>query len=303
MIPKRLKSGSMFVLLSIMLCIVIRVVVGGPTDRVERAVTSTKCGKSQLTRGLSVGGNHTIPRSWPWLVALRKELPENKSEFFCAGSLIAERHVVSGKTGEFSSISFVHQHLFLSAAHCFIPKYTGERIWPKQVVAWVGKHNLMDNEEKHAKAHRVNDIMVHEDWDFNSNSLDGDLALVLLDEKVDLSRHFIVGVVCLPPSSSSPFIGNGTISGWGVSEWSMANRKGHSMTPNDLELPAVTNEQCIDADDRFHDLVSVRTFCAGFIDQGKSACQGDSGGGLLNLTGPLEVSTSPGSFLDRSTIP
>jgi secreted trypsin-like serine protease len=137
--------------------------------------------------------------------------------------------------------------------------------------------------EANAKAHQVNDIMVHEDWDFNSGSLEGDLALLLLDEEVDLSNSSIVGVVCLPPSSSNPFIGSGTMSGWGVSEWSMANSKGHSMTPNDLNLPAVTNQQCTDADFRFQELVSDRTFCAGFIDQGKSACKGDSGGGLFSF--------------------
>jgi hypothetical protein len=99
MIPKRMKFASMFVLLSVVLCIVIHDVVGGPTDRVERAVTSSRCGKSRAARELSIGGNHTVPHSWPWMVALRKKLPENKSEFFCAGSLIAERHVVSGKKG------------------------------------------------------------------------------------------------------------------------------------------------------------------------------------------------------------
>jgi secreted trypsin-like serine protease len=141
----------------------------------------------------------------------------------------------------------------------------------------------MDNEEEDAKAHRVNDIMIHENWDFNSNSLDGDLALLLLDEEVDLSRRFIVGVVCLPPSSTSSFMGSGNMSGWGVSEWSIANGEDHSMTPNDLDLPAVTNQQCTDANYRFYELVSDRTFCAGFIDQGKSACQGDSGGGLFSF--------------------
>jgi secreted trypsin-like serine protease len=185
------------------------------------------------------------------------------------------------KTSEFRGFALVCQHLFLPAAHCFLAKYSGKRTWPKQVVAWVGKHNLMKNEEEDAKAHQVNDIMIHEDWDFNSNSLDGDLALLLLDEEVDLSNPFIDGVVCLPPSSSNPFIGNGTMSGWGVSEWSIANWEEHSMTPNDLDLPAVTNQQCTNANYRFHELVSNRTFCAGFIDQGKSACQGDSGGGLL----------------------
>jgi secreted trypsin-like serine protease len=177
----------------------------------------------------------------------------------------------------------VHHHFFPSAAHCFFAKYTGERNWPKQVIAWVGKHYSIDNDEKDAKAYRVIDIMIHEDWNFNSNSLDGDLALLLLDEKVDLSRRFIVGVVCLPPSSSNSFIGNGTISGWGISEWSIANGEHHSVTPNDLNLPVVTNKQCTDANYRFKELVSDRTFCAGFLNQGKAVCQGDSGGGLLDF--------------------
>jgi secreted trypsin-like serine protease len=168
----------------------------------------------------------------------------------------------------------------LSAAHCFFEKYSGERTRPHQVVAWVGKHNLLDNEEERAKAHRVSKIVLHEDWDLDPDSFDADVVLLLLDEKVDLSRSSFVGVVCLPPSSSGPVIGNGTMSGWGVSEWSEANKKTHSMTPNDLKLPAVTNDQCTDANDRFHELISNRTFCAGFVNQNKSACQGDSGSGF-----------------------
>jgi hypothetical protein len=94
-----MKSASTFVLLLVVLCIVIHDVAGGPTDRVERAVTSTRCGKSQAARELSIGGSHTALHSWPWMVALQKKLPENKSKFFCTGSLIAERHIVSGKDG------------------------------------------------------------------------------------------------------------------------------------------------------------------------------------------------------------
>jgi secreted trypsin-like serine protease len=169
---------------------------------------------------------------------------------------------------------------FVPAAHCFVSKYTGERTWPKQVVAWVGKHNLMDDDEEYARDHRVNDIIVHEDWDFDSSSFDADVALLLLDEKVDLSRKHFVGVICLPPSSSEAYIENGTLSGWGVSEWSLANHKTHSMTPSDLKLPAVTNDQCTEADYLFDELISDRTFCAGFRNEGKSACQGDSGGGF-----------------------
>jgi secreted trypsin-like serine protease len=139
----------------------------------------------------------------------------------------------------------------------------------------------MDNEERGAKAHRVHTIMIHENWDFESNSFDGDVALLLLDGNVDLSDRYSVGIVCLPSSSSGPVIGNGTVAGWGVSEWATANTKGHSITPNDLELPAVTNEECTNANVRFFELISNRIFCAGFVNQGKAACKGDSGGGFL----------------------
>jgi hypothetical protein len=96
MILKRMKSASTFVLVSAVLCVVIHGVAGGPADRIERATTS-RCGRSIAARELSVGGIHTKPNTWPWMVALQKKLAKNKSEFFCAGSLITERHVVSGK--------------------------------------------------------------------------------------------------------------------------------------------------------------------------------------------------------------
>jgi secreted trypsin-like serine protease len=94
MIPKRLKPGLMIVLLSVVLCIVIGDVAGGPT---ERSTSTKKCGRTRAGNPYSFGGTHTELNAWPWMVALRKELPKNKTAFFCAGSLIAERHVVSGK--------------------------------------------------------------------------------------------------------------------------------------------------------------------------------------------------------------
>jgi hypothetical protein len=97
MISKRKKTGSMLMLLSVVLFIVIGDVAGGPTDRIERASPSQQCGETKAASGYAVGGTNTRPNSWPWMVALRRDFPENKTAFFCAGSLIAERHVVSGK--------------------------------------------------------------------------------------------------------------------------------------------------------------------------------------------------------------
>jgi hypothetical protein len=69
--------------------------------------TSLKCGGRPAGSGLVYGGNHTRLHSWPWLVALRLK-PTN--DFFCGGSVISERHVISGESchqnaGEFFSTS------------------------------------------------------------------------------------------------------------------------------------------------------------------------------------------------------
>jgi hypothetical protein len=93
---KLINPGVLSVLLLVVFCIVIHDVAGGLSDRFQRAATSRRCGFSVAARELSVGGSHTKPNTWPWLVALYKELPKRKTEFFCAGSLIAQRHVVSG---------------------------------------------------------------------------------------------------------------------------------------------------------------------------------------------------------------
>jgi hypothetical protein len=52
------------------------------------------CGKRLSGEGNVMGGRHTRLHSWSWLVVLHLK-PTNT--FFCAGSLISERHVVSGE--------------------------------------------------------------------------------------------------------------------------------------------------------------------------------------------------------------
>jgi secreted trypsin-like serine protease len=55
------------------------------------------CGRRPAGGGNVYGGNHTRFNSWPWLVVLRFK-PTNA--FFCGGSLITERHIVSGSINQ-----------------------------------------------------------------------------------------------------------------------------------------------------------------------------------------------------------
>ena len=90
-----------------------------------------------------------------------------------------------------------------------------------------------------------------------------------------------VAIICLPSASGVDYTGIGTVVGWGISEASEANYEHFDSTPNGIELPSVTQTQCEEAVNDFHTASSHRTFCAGYLDQGKSACGGDSGGGFV----------------------
>jgi secreted trypsin-like serine protease len=149
----------------------------------------------------------------------------------------------------------------------------------KDVVAWFGEHNLQVEDEVGSVAHDIDELIIHEDWKHNEGNYDADIALLLLKTEVDLKQRQFVRIVCLPTPSQSEVIGNGTVVGFGVSKRS-ADVKRHDSTPNELILPAVSHARCFEAGNRLHEMSSNQTFCAGFINQGKSVCKGDSGGGF-----------------------
>jgi secreted trypsin-like serine protease len=195
---------------------------------------------------------------------------------WCHQNMFCQVRIANTQATSFSLILFV-------AAHCFQVKYTfdGDKKAPQEVTVWVGRHNLDKANESRAVEHEVWDLILHEDWDYTSNDFDADIALIVLETEVDLKKRFTVGVVCLPAASQAEVSGIGIIAGWGASKRSEANQEPHDSTPNELELPAVTKAECVEADYRLDILLTDRNFCAGFVNQNKSACVGDSGGGFV----------------------
>jgi secreted trypsin-like serine protease len=168
------------------------------------------------------------------------------------------------------------------AAHCFQEKHSREEDVKsaKDVVAWFGKHNLQVEDEVGSVVHEVGELFLQKDWKHFEDDYDADIALLLLKTEVDLKQRQFVRIVCLPTPSQSEVIGNGTVVGFGVSKRSEADVKRHDSTPNELILPAVSHARCFEAGNRLHEMSSNQTFCAGFINQGKSVCKEDSGGGF-----------------------
>lgn len=55
---------------------------------------ANKCGLSDSSSGLIIGGVDSPRGKWPWLVALFY-IEENK--FFCGATLISDRHILTGE--------------------------------------------------------------------------------------------------------------------------------------------------------------------------------------------------------------
>lgn len=52
-----------------------------------------KCGRRRGFIGTIYGGTKTQKNDWPWLAAL---FYKPRDEFFCAGNLISNKHILSG---------------------------------------------------------------------------------------------------------------------------------------------------------------------------------------------------------------
>lgn len=56
-------------------------------------VNGIECGTVNLQRSTILGGSQTLKGEWPFIAALYRN---NKSEFFCGGTVISNRHVLTG---------------------------------------------------------------------------------------------------------------------------------------------------------------------------------------------------------------
>lgn len=64
----------------------------------SKNILNLSCGKVSFSIGFVVGGTETIRGQWPFLVAL---FNLETSKFFCGGSLITTKHVLTGKIDQF----------------------------------------------------------------------------------------------------------------------------------------------------------------------------------------------------------
>jgi secreted trypsin-like serine protease len=196
------------------------------------------CGDRSQTIGLSVGGKTTVKNAWPWLTAF---VHTKLNTFFCGGSLISNQHVLGGELIGFETNNTLKEN-FISAAHCFQSKGKSEPVLAEYVTTMLGKHDLNNFNEVGAKNSSVREIVLHPEWQWNdkvNSSYHGDVAIVVLEETVEFTRS--IQPVCLPEKSSAEVVGEGTIAGWGQSNYF----ERHATTLKEMKIPIINAFYCL----------------------------------------------------------
>lgn len=203
-----------------------------------------------------VGGESVKRGAWPWLVAVYiKDTNSGNLSFNCGGNLVSTRTVIT-------------------AAHCL---RTSKRTFrSNEVFVFLGRFNIRDQSEVGGKEVQVEQIIVHSDYMSKDSSYDADIAVIILLERVKFTEF--IRPICLwyGSDSLSSIVGQlGTVVGWG------RDGMGNILTPEPkkINIPVVSDAECLRSSDTYRYITSQRTFCAGGRD-GRGPCNGDSGGGM-----------------------
>ncbi|XP_068218099.1 serine protease filzig-like [Palaemon carinicauda] len=199
-----------------------------------------------------IGGGYTGVNEYPWQVALVYD-----KKFFCGGSLISDRHILTAAHCVFGSFSKGLDKLFVS----------------------LGDHDLSTrNETEHIVA-KVKHIFWH--LHYNPHTTENDIALMELEEPVTYS--YSVSAVKLPADLDDMFEdANATVTGWGRYSTKL---KSTSTVLKEHTGPLTKTDRCLAAWDKFPGISARFPDHVCFDVTMGTPCHGDSGGPLVVCTG------------------
>ncbi|XP_066942679.1 transmembrane protease serine 9-like [Macrobrachium rosenbergii] len=201
-----------------------------------------KCGRrNPVTR--IVGGQPTTVHEYPWQVALT-----TSSRPFCGGSIISKQWI-------------------LTAAHCV----RGSS--PSDFTVVIGEHDWSTTSETTATERRqVSNIIVHPQY--NSATLDNDMALLKLSSPISFPSDNKIAPVCLPDPNNDYANVDAIVTGWGTT----TSGGSQPYKLYEVTVPTMTNTKCNQA---YSGEITSNMICAGLDAGGKDSCQGDSGGPMV----------------------
>merc|ERR1719278_728429 len=226
-----------------------------PKKRMAEARTlSGQCGcgysnTNPAASGRIVGGQEVNPmHSKPYQVYLQS--CSSRGCAMCGATLLNKRYV-------------------MTAMHCVEEA--------SSLLVALGEHNIKADIENHrAKKIAVERVIKRPDYD--TNSVNNDIALLRLAEDVEMTSNFVPA--CLPSSSSQQYAGwQALVSGWGTT--STGGATSDVLKETSQTILANTAAECVQGAGGPGSTAAVpgTKLCA--YKQGTDSCQGDSGGPLV----------------------
>uniref|UniRef100_H0WNG6 Serine protease 22 n=1 Tax=Otolemur garnettii TaxID=30611 RepID=H0WNG6_OTOGA len=207
------------------------------------------CGKPQQLNRI-VGGQDSADAEWPWVVSIQKN-----GTHHCAGSLLTNRWVVT-------------------AAHCFKGNLDKPSLFSVLLGAWQLGHPGPRSQKV-----GVAWVLPHPRYSWKEAER-ADIALVRLEHPIQFSERILP--ICLPDSSIHlSEDADCWIVGWGSIHDGVSLP--HPQTLQKLKVPIIDRETC----NRLYwrgagqAAITEDMLCAGYLEGGRDACLGDSGGPLM----------------------
>lgn len=226
-----------------------------PMERSSKFLNSRKiCGRfnanltDEIPRELErvVKGNIAKRGHHPWQATIRTKGRGGISSHWCGAVLISKKHL-------------------LTAAHCLVG-------YPKGAYfIRLGDHYANIAESSEIDSY-IENWYIHEKFREGTH-MNNDIAVIVMKNPVRFNDY--IQPICLPPEGTEYKEGRRcTISGWG------SIQSGVSTPSNNLrvaQIPVISDEVC-KLPHVYGSSVTEGMFCAGFLEEGVDACEGDSGG-------------------------
>uniref|UniRef100_A0A182NNZ9 Peptidase S1 domain-containing protein n=1 Tax=Anopheles dirus TaxID=7168 RepID=A0A182NNZ9_9DIPT len=235
-----------------------------------------QCGRRKLkTIYLIRHGIDAIVGHWPWHATIFHRKGKNL-EYACGGSILDQNTILTGThCGRIVLFVIKDRSGFNHTFHFQrLTAFPGGVINRRHVSVQLGRTKLNDAED-YMQSYDVQEILVHPK--FSKQSIAHDISLIKLAGNITMTKY--VQPVCIwnLPDKENPIIGkHGTIVGFGLTENDTVSDRLKT-----APVSVVEPLQCIESDrGAFGHVLSSEMICAKG-QQGVSACNGDSGGGLF----------------------